>query len=353
MEPELTDQRLLCTPSGDLDRAAVGWSRRPLHRCNLRGHWGRKKRWDYWCVTSDDCVLSVTYADCDYLGLASVLFLDLATGRCLDKGLMIPLALGFAQPETVAGGDLALDALGLHFRQREEPAATQLEVGFAKRGVRLRGEVAIAMPPGHQTLSVVVPWSDRQFQFTSKHNTRPATGTVTVDLAPHAPESNHRCSPHPRTTQYRFGPDNHAFGCLDFGRGVWPYRTEWNWGSSSGVSEGHTIGLQFGAKWTAGTGMTENGLCIDGVLHKIGEDVEFRYDRRDFTRPWHLTTRSGRVDLEFLPCYEKRIRFDLGLLASNLHLCFGHFSGQVRSGDDRRYAVERQVGWCEEMRARW
>ena len=113
------------------------------------------------------------------------------------------------------------------------------------------------------------------------------------------------------------------------------------------------IGLQFGAKWTAGTGMTENGLCIDGRIDKIGEDVDFAYDRTDFTRPWRLTTRSRRVDLEFQPCFEKRTTVDLGLVSSRLHLCFGHFSGLVVGGDGRRYPIERQVGWCEEMRARW
>src|SRR5690349_17034087 len=71
----------LCTPGGRLNAEAKGWSRRPLHRCNLRGPWGRAKRWDYWCVTWNGGVLSLTYADFDYLGMASSLFLDRETGR--------------------------------------------------------------------------------------------------------------------------------------------------------------------------------------------------------------------------------------------------------------------------------
>src|SRR5690606_27310777 len=49
-EPELTGPVPLCTPAGRLNRAAVGWSRRPVHDCTLPGSWGRRKRWDFWCV---------------------------------------------------------------------------------------------------------------------------------------------------------------------------------------------------------------------------------------------------------------------------------------------------------------
>uniref|UniRef100_UPI0038CF9D30 DUF2804 family protein n=1 Tax=Streptomyces atratus TaxID=1893 RepID=UPI0038CF9D30 len=36
------------------------------------------------------------------------------------------------------------------------------------------------LPAGHETLSVVVPWSERRFQYTSKHTARPASGTVRI-----------------------------------------------------------------------------------------------------------------------------------------------------------------------------
>lgn len=41
--PELTEPLDLCLPDGALDPRAVGFTRRPLHRPNLRG-WGRTKR---------------------------------------------------------------------------------------------------------------------------------------------------------------------------------------------------------------------------------------------------------------------------------------------------------------------
>ncbi|MBE2198896.1 MAG: hypothetical protein IAE79_09825 [Anaerolinea sp.] len=43
-ERELTALVDLCLPNGRLNPAAVGWSRAPLHRCNLHGRWPGKKR---------------------------------------------------------------------------------------------------------------------------------------------------------------------------------------------------------------------------------------------------------------------------------------------------------------------
>ena len=38
---------------------------------------------------------------------------------------------------------------------------------------------------------------------------------------------------------------------------------------------GRRIGLNFGGKWTDGTGMTENAVFVDGVMTKMHEDVIF------------------------------------------------------------------------------
>lgn len=65
IEPELTYPVDLCQIDGHLNRTAVGWSRRPLHRANLKGR-GRNKRWEYWCVQTPELVFAVTVSDLDY-----------------------------------------------------------------------------------------------------------------------------------------------------------------------------------------------------------------------------------------------------------------------------------------------
>jgi hypothetical protein len=322
-----------------LSGEAVGWSRAPLHRCNLGARWGRRKRWDYWAVSAAHShLLSITYANLDYLGLVTIAFLDVVRGAWLEHAWPIPLALGFDQPDTVGGGDIHCALPGLRLTITEESTATRLRGSFRNvRGRRLEFDVSVALPPGHETLSVVIPWSRDRFQFTSKHNTRPAAGWVLLD-----------------GVQYRFDASNDSFGCLDYGRGRWPHRTHWNWASASGTVNGRVIGLQFGGKWTNGTGMTENGVCVDGRLSKIGEEIIFDYDTRDFRGPWRLRgAKSAIVDLLFEPAYEKRLDVNLLVGAAKAHIYFGTFSGEVRTESAERIVIPRLFGWAEEMLARW
>ena len=137
--------------------------------------------------------------------------------------------------------------------------------------MRLRADIVLERPAGHETMNVVIPWSDEQFQFTSKQNTLPASGFVEL-----GGERLEFAAP--------------SFGCLDYGRGVWPEKTAWNWGAASGVQDGRLVGLNLGGTWTDGTGMTENAICIDGRLTKICEDLRFEYDRADRMKTWRVRT---------------------------------------------------------------
>ena len=99
-EPELTTPVDLCTPDGKrLNPAAKGWSRLPLHRANLRGGWGRTKKWDYWAVLAGDLAIGIVYADVDYLGLAHVWWGDLASGRTGGVERSVPGARGIRLPD--------------------------------------------------------------------------------------------------------------------------------------------------------------------------------------------------------------------------------------------------------------
>jgi hypothetical protein len=68
-EPELLETVSLCGADGRLNREAVGWSRHPLHVCNLPASLPRKKKWNYWAVTSEELLFSATIADIDILQL--------------------------------------------------------------------------------------------------------------------------------------------------------------------------------------------------------------------------------------------------------------------------------------------
>ena len=93
-EPELTAPVDLCDSDGNLNPAAIGWSRNPLHNCNLKGHWPRKKRWNYWAIVSPTHLFSITLSNVDYLGLPFVYILDFKTKDFAEKTLLIPFGFG-------------------------------------------------------------------------------------------------------------------------------------------------------------------------------------------------------------------------------------------------------------------
>src|SRR5690606_10552316 len=124
-EREITEPVDLCE-GRRLSAAARGWARHPMMRANLRGHWGRTKRWDYWCVISPEVIASLVYADIDYAGLASCWVLDRRTHQHTDATVIRPLARGFAMPEQVCTGTVSIDDRALALRIEELDDVTLL-----------------------------------------------------------------------------------------------------------------------------------------------------------------------------------------------------------------------------------
>jgi hypothetical protein len=333
-EIEITQPVDLCAPDGSLNPAAVGYSRTPLQRCNLSGHWPRKKRWNYWCVTTPDFLFSITLSNIDYMGLAFAYYLDFESQRFIEQTVMVPLGKGFELPDTPAG-DVRFEhrQMKLAFLNTPQGASLQVE-SPAFGGQALSADLRVIYPPGHETLNVVIPWNKDRFQFTSKQNCLPAVGLINLGHTARPVES--------------------AFACLDFGRGVWPYKCFWNWSSFSGLSGQAVVGVNLGAGWTDGSGLTENGLCLDGRLEKLGEDVQFTYDPAHFMAPWRLcSTKTRQVDLVFTPFFERVAKTDLAVLRSEVHQMIGRFSGTLTSAAGLVYPIENLVGWAEDHHARW
>ena len=334
-EKELTAPVNLCLENGRLNSEAVGWSRSPLHTCNLSGRWPRKKRWNYWAVTSETHLFSATITDLDYAGLVFVYVADFAKDTFNEMTQILPLGRGCSLPDTVSA-NVYFEREGLRVDMVQTETGVELNVDIADfEGVPLSARFTISKPSDHESLNVVIPWDERTFQFTSKQNTLPSEGTVNIG-----------------EETVRFSGEQ-SFACLDFGRGIWPRDCAWNWGSASGRQDGRTVGLNLGGQWTDGTGLTENGICVDGRLTKISETLQWRYDKSNFMRPWHITAPSGVLDLTFTPFMERIAASNLWLVKSEVHQMFGRYSGTVTTERGEKISVENMVGWAEDHVAKW
>lgn len=297
----------------------------------------QKKRWNYWCITNQELAFSVCIADVDYLGFSSSYFINFNTRELLEQTIVIPFGIGFSMPLKVdASVKFHNKKLQLNFNYYDSGTEI-LAKSNCFQGKRLNAEIFIHHPENHETLNVVIPWSKNKFQFTSKQNCLPAEGTILID-----------------DRRYTLKKQD-TFACLDYGRGIWPYRTTWNWASGAGWQNQNKdlVGLQFGGKWTDGTGMNENGICFNGKLFKISEDITFSYNRKNFMEPWTIKTEiSNTVELQIKPFFEKISKINLFFLRMELHQVFGYFSGKIKI-EDKTMEVKDLIGLAEEQVALW
>ncbi len=339
---EITVPTDLCDAAGHLSPDSIGWARHPLIRCNVTGSPFRKKKWNYWCVTSPELLFSVTISHLDYAAVMFVYALDLRTLRFRERTVLAPLGVGCRLPDEVdASAGYSGKELTISFEELGDgTSGTRLRVvapDFGGRGQALSADIFVRRPDGHETLNVVVPWSKTRYQFTSKQEALPAQGQVRWEGQTYALS------------------EGEAFGCLDFGRGKWPYRANWNWAAASGKSTaGHTIGLNLGGQWTDGTGQTENGIVVNGRLTKIHEDVVWTYNRKRYMEPWTMrTSGSDRVSLVFEPLFERTAKTNALLIRSEVHQMIGRFRGRIVSEDGEAIVLDGLLGWAEDHSAPW
>lgn len=336
VEREITAPVVLCDANGNLNPQAIGWSRVPLHRCNLSGHFPRKKKWNYWCVISPRFAFSFNPINIDYLGNALAVFLiDFTNNSKVSATAHGGFGTLNTLPEEVEKSvEFTSNKMTLSMRNEENKISVRLSAK-SLGGAKAEADFVIHKPAGHETLNVVIPWTEEMFQFTSKQNTLPVEGVLEVG-----------------NKKYDMKPDD-CHAVLDFGRGIWPYRTYWNWGAVTGTVDGVPVGVNMGAKWTTGTGANENGICYNGKLYKIMEDLEWTYDISKPYEPWRVKSLfSDVLSLELKPVYVDIQSLNLGVVATHGVVAFGKWSGRLKV-ENKIVEVDELMGWGEELRWKW
>jgi hypothetical protein len=344
MQTELTQPGKLLDPRGRL--AQVGWSRQPLLDCNLEdahfyplrlGQRFRMKRWDYYAVFTPRRFFSATIADLGYAGNIFVYTLDFATGDLHEEGLVIPLGRGVGLPRNSTAGDAHFSngSVSLDFQLTSGGRRVTVSWPGFHEGRGIQADILLDCPSEHESMTIVIPIGRQRFYYNRKINCLPASGSLRYG------EISEELEP------------GECLGSLDWGRGVWDYRSYWNWASASGfLPGGRRIGLNLGHGFGDTSAATEDALILDGQIHKLGQ-VKFDYITGDYMKPWHFSDQEGRLDLEFTPFKDRLARTNLGIIFSEVHQMFGRYRGKVVSDEGEVIQVEDLVGFAEEHRARW
>jgi len=346
MQTIITRASPLLNASGNLNQ--IGWSRQPMLDCNLEDsafyspllrplQRFRLKRWDYYAVFTPQHFFSATIADLGYAGNIFVYTLDFASGELYEEGLVVPLSRGFQLPRNSDQGDSHFAGQGASLDFRVEPNMRHVSVNWSAfhNGRGIQAEIHLHCPPQQESMTIVIPIEKKRFYYNRKINCLPAEGTLQYgdiheDLNP-----------------------RQSLGSLDWGRGVWAYRSFWNWASASGfLPDGRTIGLNLGCGFGDTKAATENCLVLDGQIHKL-DQVIFDYDPSDYKKPWKFTDSQGHLVLDFIPFTERVARTDMKIIFSEVHQIFGCYSGKVITENGEKLQIDNLIGFAEEHQARW
>ncbi|HTP11044.1 MAG TPA: DUF2804 domain-containing protein [Anaerolineae bacterium] len=341
---ELTRSTPLLTANGQLTQ--VGWSRQSLLDCNLENaHFYalrslqrfRVKRWDYYGFTTPDRFFSTTLADLGYAGQVFIYLIDFAAGVYHEATLTVPFARGILLPRNSIEGDSTFDNGKVRLTFRHEEDVRHIAVVWPQfAGKDLAADVKLHLKPDHESMTIVIPMnSTRRFYYNRKINCLPAEGHLTWG---------------DERIEFR---STDTLGNLDWGRGIWDYRSFWVWASASGfLPDGRTVGLNLGLGFGDTSKATENAFILDGCVHKLGQ-VDFRYSSQNFKQPWTMSSPDGRLYLVFTPFVERVAKTNLLLIASEVHQMFGRYHGTVVADDGEAIQLNGLIGWAEEHHARW
>jgi len=142
-----------------------------------------------------------------------------------------------------------------------------------------------------------------------------------------------------------------ALACVDWSAGYMRRETSWNWASlSCKLPDGRRLGFNLAAGVNE-TGFTENGLWLDGKLHKV-DMVDFQFNRFDSEQVWLLRSNDGLINLRFEPAGQRKEKMNLIFAASNFTQHFGQFYGDIIVNDEMIH-LEGVWGFVEDHYAKW
>lgn len=141
-------------------------------------------------------------------------------------------------------------------------------------------------------------------------------------------------------------------GVYDFGRGIWPYKTEWFWISNSSSKEnlGFNLGFGFG-----NSEETENIVYYDNKSFKLNDltlDIPKLNNKIDYLSEWKLSSKNNEINLTFTPIINRKDSLNFLILSTKQNQVFGKFNGTIKT-KDQTIEFKDSLGFIEHFKNKW
>lgn len=346
MQNEITTLSKLLRKDGSLKQR--GWARTPIleyNREEIAVPWYRIKEWDHYSVLDKEQGIGfqMTLGDIGYLTLMGFSLLDFNKKKCFDWGSVRFFTKGKYTFPRNATDPAKITFPGRNFSAiiKQKKDKKILSVNYPHWALKgIKGKIILHDNPKFDNTVVVTGYKEdhRKFYYNHKINYMPAKGWLIVGKGK-------------KEKMIKFNPET-SFGLLDWGRGVWPYKTHWLWGSACGKVDGIPIAFNIGYGFGDLSTHTENIVFYNGKAHKL-DKVFFHNQNRDPTKPWHFSSNDGRFKMELIPLIPQSSKFDIGILMTDSVLMHGYYSGYFILDDGKKIKINNMLGHAEDIFWRW
>lgn len=291
------------------------------------------KEWEFYQISNREFCLQLTYGHTSYAGNVNISLIEFNGGKRHDVSVMkffpgkgaFQLDFSPNSPHELAYNDKSLDFSIQTAEKWRHLKATS--VG------KVSCDVDLTMSNLGDSMCIATPFDDKRFYYNLKKNFLDLSGKIIVDGK-------------------EFAITDDTFALVDSGRGCWPYRHEWYWGSMSCHLDMHTLGFNIGWGFGDTSKATENMLFYDGIAHKL-DKVSAILDKSDYMKPWKFTSNDGRFELDFVPTYDNFTETNFLVMHNRCHQVFGNYSGLVTLDNGETIKLEKVHGFCENAKNRW
>ncbi|MFX1344331.1 MAG: DUF2804 domain-containing protein [Promethearchaeota archaeon] len=341
----MTEQNEIIEPSNlfNIDGSLVqrGWARKPILRYNKESigkGWLRIKEWDHYSILNKDFGFQLTIGDIGYLTQMSYVWLDFKERKRDGKGLFKFFTKSKLLPlSSLEDSEILFPTKKFKASIKKEGTKRILSIEDSKfQDKGLKGIITLEDDPNMDNTVVVTGYKEdpRLFYYNHKINYMPAKGSLYLG-----------------EKEFCFEPES-SFGLMDWGRGIWPYKTHWLWGSACGIVNNVPIAFNIGYGFGDLSTHTENIIFYDGKAHKLDE-VIFYHENRDPSKPWKFTSNDNRFNMVLTPLIPHKEKINFGLIYLNSSLLHGLYTGDIILDNGERINIENMLGHAEDIYWRW
>lgn len=294
----------------------------------------RVKEWDYYSFSNEKMAFLLTIANNTYMSYVSCSFVDYENKTHVTKSY---LSLGGSKiklPITPLHHDIEIKDSRFYISVKKGDINTKI---IAKLNNFLKSKdlllnLKVTNKNQGNGIYMLHPFKNKHhFYYNFKENLLMTKGTIALGK-----------------TKNEF----EGCGVYDWGRGIWPYKTEWFWISLNSLKGiGFNLGCGFGSSLES-----ENVVYYNHTKYKLADLIleapKNNKGKINYLENWQLKSSDGNIDLIFTPVVNRHDALNFGLFSTTQNQVFGKFSGKIKT-KEKVLEFNDELGFIEHFKNRW